>query len=613
MWSDWQPEIIRRDLDLLAGIGANTLRVFPLWPDFQPIRLLRKYALIPCEYRLGEEPLPDSEEGRAGVSGEMLDRFAVLANEAQSRGLALIVGLVTGWMSGRLFVPQALENKNLITDPEAIMWQVRFVRCFVRHFQRHPAIEAWDLGNECNCMSLAGNRAAAWQWTASIANAIRAEDGTRPVVSGMHSLNADVSHANSHWKIEDQGELTDVLTVHPYPLFTPHCDRDPINTIRNGLHATAESVLYADVGGKPCLAEEVGTLGPSICSDEIAGSYLRTILYSLWSHGDLGMLWWCGFEQDHLVHAPYDWVALERKLGLFRADFTAKPVAQELKEFSAFLKESPPLGPRVRDAVCILTEGQDTWGAAFATFIMAKQAGFDLEFQTSTQPLRKADLYLLPSLVNQPSRRFGLELMERVGAGATLYVSIDNPALSDIREWFGLEVQTRRQRIGAARIDWQGSSFSIASSVRFDLVNREAEILAVEPDGNPAFTRFAYGKGMVYFLSVPLETFVVQQPGVFYDPAAAPFRRFYEAISAEARKSRVLASLSPWVGITEHPRSERFRHAVLINYGTEIVRTRLRLQSGWVLSDLVHGGELKGDELVLGPNNAAILALAKRG
>ncbi len=612
MWSDWQPEVVRRDLDLLAQSGIDTLRVFPLWPDFQPIRLLRKYGLIPYEYRLGEEPLPATEEGRAGVSAEMLARFGVLADEAHARGLRLVVGLITGWMSGRLFVPPALENKNVITDPEAIMWQVRFVRCFVRRFRDHPALAAWDLGNECNCMSPAGSRHAAWLWTAALADAIRAEDQGRPVISGMHGLNADTYHLNSHWKIEDQGELTDILTVHPYPLFTPHCDRDPINTLRSGLHATAESVLYSDVGGKPCFAEEVGTLGPSVCSDEIAGDYLRTILFSLWSHGDLGMLWWCAFDQAHLEHAPYDWVAIERKLGLFRGDFTAKPVAGELRKFSAFLKQKAPvLAERVRDAVCLLTEGQDMWGTAFATFLLAKQAGFDLAFQTSAQPLRPSNLYLLPSLKNQPSRRFSLELMERVQEGATLYVSVDDPTLSDAREWFGVEVQTRRQRVGPAEIEWQGQSFRIASPIKWDLRNQGAEVLASEADGNPAFTRCRYGKGTVYFLTVPLETFLIQQPGVFHEPAAIPFRRFYEEISAEARKARVLQTISPSVGITEHPRDDRFRHAVLINYGIERIDAQLRLSPGWSVQSVLHGAVLKDGRLGLAPHDGAILVLVK--
>jgi hypothetical protein len=53
-----------------------------------------------------------------------------------------------------------------------------------------------------------------------------------------------------------------VLTTHPYPYFVPHCDQDPINTIRTGLHAASESLFYRGIGCKPCFVEELGTLGP---------------------------------------------------------------------------------------------------------------------------------------------------------------------------------------------------------------------------------------------------------------------------------------------------------------------------------------------------------------
>jgi hypothetical protein len=53
----------------------------------------------------------------------------------------------------------------------------------------------------------------AYVWTASLTKAIRAEDQTRPVVSGMHSLS---SGSDAKWMIQDQGELNDLLTTHPY-------------------------------------------------------------------------------------------------------------------------------------------------------------------------------------------------------------------------------------------------------------------------------------------------------------------------------------------------------------------------------------------------------------
>ena len=189
----------------------------------------------------------------------MMQHFADFADLAENYNLRLLVGLVTGWMSGRLFVPPAFEKINVLTDPVAIKWQSRFVRYFVRKLRTHPAILAWDLGNECNVMGTVPSNEAAWVWTAAIVNSIRVEDKSRPIVSGMHSLEPRLG---APWRIQDQAELTDVLTTHPYPIFTPHCDNDPVNTIRGCLHATAESRYYADIGGKPCLAEELGTLGP---------------------------------------------------------------------------------------------------------------------------------------------------------------------------------------------------------------------------------------------------------------------------------------------------------------------------------------------------------------
>src|SRR5512133_2716663 len=179
MWSDWRPEIVADDLSQLAAAGLQVLRVFPLWPDFQPLTLLRAGSGEPVEFRHGEARLPDNAEGKAGVSALAMGRFATFAGLAEEHGLRLIVGLLTGWMSGRLFVPPALEGRNPITDPAALMWELRFVHEFVRRFKDRPAVVAWELGNECNCMGPATHEEA-WVWTAGLVNAIRAEDRTRP-------------------------------------------------------------------------------------------------------------------------------------------------------------------------------------------------------------------------------------------------------------------------------------------------------------------------------------------------------------------------------------------------------------------------------------------------
>lgn len=35
-WNDWHADPIKRDLDAIAALGADHLRIFPIWPFFQP-------------------------------------------------------------------------------------------------------------------------------------------------------------------------------------------------------------------------------------------------------------------------------------------------------------------------------------------------------------------------------------------------------------------------------------------------------------------------------------------------------------------------------------------------------------------------------------------------
>src|SRR5579885_1062956 len=35
-WNDWNADPIRRDLDAIAGLGADHLRLMLIWPFFQP-------------------------------------------------------------------------------------------------------------------------------------------------------------------------------------------------------------------------------------------------------------------------------------------------------------------------------------------------------------------------------------------------------------------------------------------------------------------------------------------------------------------------------------------------------------------------------------------------
>ncbi len=97
MWEDWSPRVMTRDLDRLKKLKMNWLRVFPLWPVFQPITRHRTFANATAEIRLGEEALPSDGIGRIGLSVTALERFRYFADLAHERGFRLVVGLLTGW------------------------------------------------------------------------------------------------------------------------------------------------------------------------------------------------------------------------------------------------------------------------------------------------------------------------------------------------------------------------------------------------------------------------------------------------------------------------------------------------------------------------------------
>ena len=570
MWRDWRPEAVEREFAAIAANGLHVLRVFPLWSDFQPIS-----RILGGGGSFGGWGGPDGREVRGdGVDAEMLARFRAMCDMAQRHELRLVVGLVTGWMSGRLFVPPAFEGVNVITDGNAIMWQVRYVRRLVRELRDHPAIAAWDLGNECNCMA-GSSQGEFWTWMNAIASAIRLEDATRPVVSGMHSLSTD---RMARCPIRLNAELTDVLTVHPYPFFTPGCSAGPFDSMRNELHPSAEALLYAGLGERPCFVEEVGNLGGGVASRNRTAANVRCALYSAWANDLRGYLWWCNAEQGHLDFPPYDWFSNERELGLFDAEGRAKPVLAEMRAFGAFLDSLPfrRLPPRRIDAVVVVPERQDGWKAAFGNFLLSRQAGFDVRFAGAERELPESDFYILASGTDGDAYTHSAwrRLVAKVEAGATLLV-MKGAAM----RFTGLE------EVGGVEVDWMAQTPSVRH-IRLKseperpievvdgggtchLLAKGAEVLADDAEtGEPMMTAHAYGKGRVIFVNAPADIFSIERADCFEGDSVNPLYLIYrKAMRIAGVKRLVEKGDVPSVGLTEHAFGDGRTLVMAVNYG----------------------------------------------
>lgn len=598
MWNNFDVNCIKKDLLALSSNGVEYLRVFPNWRDFQPVVSMYGGGNCFCEYRMGNGTLPNNPYYLDEI---MLDRFEQFCSVCEETNIKIIPALMTGWMSGRMFVPPALEGKNLLFDPVALNFEQKFVEGFVKRFKSKNVIIAWDVGNECGCLSSVDNSDRAEFWTAYISNTIRSADHSRPVISSVHSMTLQ-----GNWRIKDQAQHSDVLVAHPYPYWGNHTKNDRISSIRTLLHATALHNFYRDIGKKPCFVNEVGTMGPMVCDDETSANFARVNLYSCFAHGSVGFMWWCAHEQVGLTTAPYTWNMCETELGLFDAKGQPKPVLKEFKEFSEWLKSSrlKLSAPQV-DAICILTRDQDQWGIAYMTYVLAVMAGLNIGFCFGDEELPDADTYFLPSVTGHwvmPGERY-VDLKERVKNGASLYISNSNAILSEFNELAGVRVIDSSMLAEQSEMNLANEAIPFSRNKKYYIVtNDEKNVIAYEKNGDAVLVQNDYGKGKVFYLNFPLEEMLLQGSERFEGNHFLVYRTLFK----DKLNHHCVRSDVPYLGITHHFEGKD-ANVVIINYSANACQPNLKLHEDYEIHSI-----LKGNVENMEPFSTTILHVTKK-
>ena len=598
MWRNFDIKCIDKDLKILSENGIKYMRVFPNWRDFQPVEpILGEFGVL-NGYTIKEQPIPDNPYY---LDLEMLDKFSEFLDVCKKYGIRLIVGLITGYMSGRLFVPTALYSENVITSPVAQYFEQLFIKGFVEHFRDRDEIYAWDLGAECNSMAKVNTRWETANWTATIANAIKAADSSRPVLSGMHQLFVD----EEKWLISDQGLYTDMLTTHPYPFWCRHADIDETMSFRTTIHATAQNRLYADIGGKPCLTEEIGTMGPSICSEETAADFLRLNMLSLWANGSRGVMWWCAHDQTKLETNPYSYYMAERELGMLDINHEPKPMLKQMKAFSEWVgKLDFELPAAQTDAVCLMTRDQNQWGAAFMSYTMSRKAGLNCSFAYADNELPDSKLYIMPSIEGfriLPKNRYD-ELKKKVFDGADLYISSGNAVLCEFEGLTGLKVIDSYKCSESLTADINGEKLDFSRTRTVFLEPTTAEVLAYDSKNNPFISVNRYGKGRVFFVNAPIEGNLLERHNAFDGNTHIVYRQLF----ADHINNCPVEISNKDIINTYHP-TEDGGFVVAINYYDEDKDFSVSLKDGYLV-DKVYYGDIEK----IKPYDACVFKVVKK-
>lgn len=607
MWKNWDAESVAKDLDAMQEIGVEYMRVFPNWRDFQPVKMLYGGGATKKELAFAEteEWLLDN---RDGIDYTMIQHFRDFANMAKERGIKLCVGVVTGWMSGRMFFPEHLNNLNLISDPEALMLQGKFIHGFVSAVQDLDNIVMWDLGNECNNLSWAASRAHAYTWSCFVRNAIQAADPKRrPIASGMHGLDCKW---NTTWHIEDQGELCDMMTTHPYPSPSVKGDYEPYTRLRTTMVPTAQSEYYSGVSGKPCMIQEQGTFAISMGNRQMTANFIRCQILSAIANNLKGQMFWCGMEHTKLKNAPYRWVMMERELGLVDVDRKPKPVALEVKKMRELIDRLPDFGAKDTEAVCLLTEGQDKLVASTSCYMLAKEAGFNVQIRnTPVAKLPDAKFYIMPAVKGWDVMdvRVWDMLVEKIQNGAKLLFSYgDNPNMAEFEKWFGLRSngvivgKPHTAKFSFGEIKYTNPRDNLLESVG-------AEVLATNEEGNIVFSRNKVGKGEIYFLGFDVETLAANTTDGFSPDRSQEFYKIYKEFAKGVDENYIITNDNPYIGITQVKNDDGSYLVFAVNYDDRGYDFDYKIKDGWEITEVLYG-----DTKHIGMCDGVIVKVAKK-
>lgn len=333
-WHDFAPSEVARDFKLIAKHNLKVVRIFLQWENFQP------YA--------------------CSISPQALANLKTTADLAYNIGIQLMPTFFCGHMSGVNWFPEWLLKhsfisqrfpiysggkllndtiRNYYTDDEVIKAQMLQIREVCSALKNHPAIMAYDLGNEPSNCIIPPNRELARQWLKKMSSCIKNYSDGVPITLGMHA--EDLEEDRQLWP-EDAADYCDFLSMHAYPFYLSWAEQ-PLDAnilpflgiVTSWLAGKSIPLLMQEFGApsqpasNPLLRDKKAQLKCPLFSEEEVCQYYRKSLALLQNQGFMGALAWCysDYAPDLWASPPLRQNIHERYFGLFHHDNTSKPAA----------------------------------------------------------------------------------------------------------------------------------------------------------------------------------------------------------------------------------------------------------------------------------------------
>ncbi|MEU1663690.1 glycosyl hydrolase [Streptomyces sparsogenes] len=327
-WLDFDLDEVRADLDSIAGLGLDHIRVFPLWPLFQPNRTL--------------------------IRPRAIEQLVALTDAAAERGLEVNVDGLQGHLSSFDFVPSwttTWHRRNLFADPDVVEGQAAYLHALATALAERPNFLGMTVGNEINQFSadphpdpdrITSEQAGAW-----LRRMLDACEKGAPGRLHLHaSYDAAWYHDGHPFTPAHSARIGAATAVHSWVFNGTAQRHGPTGaaTERHAEYLVELSKAWALDAHRPVWLQEVGAPAPHIPPEGAAAFTEATVAHALDCPDLWGVTWWCSHDVDR---ALADFPELEYGLGLLTNDRQVKPAGRALARAVREWRERPrPPAPR---------------------------------------------------------------------------------------------------------------------------------------------------------------------------------------------------------------------------------------------------------------------------
>ncbi|MEI8196334.1 MAG: glycosyl hydrolase [Phycisphaerae bacterium] len=326
-WVDWDRAAIATDLQAIAALGFDHLRIHCLWPVFQPN----------ANY----------------VSATALDHLEELLDLADASGLDIQVAVLDGWLSGFCFIPAWQLDRNIFTDPVSIAAEELLYTALAARIGKHRRFLGFDLGNELGVLMGKGHPvtpalADLWQ-TRMLQHCAKVAPG-RFHVNGVDHIHWFRNLGFTRPTLATTGAATSLHAWTEFTGFRAAFGAEGLGSVHLTEYSMELARAYHQDPNRLIWLQEFGSSRAWMPEEHIPDFAEKTIRCAA-SCGNLwGFTWWCSHE---LKRAFTGFDVCEYDVGLLDVNNRPKPVAQTIAGLIREFRRTPPQVALRRRAVVL--------------------------------------------------------------------------------------------------------------------------------------------------------------------------------------------------------------------------------------------------------------------